>query len=221
MLWLAYLAIEPYVRRHWPDTLISWMCLQTGRLRDPLVASHVLVGFLIITGVRAGVLPIVLWGSPLPPQHFAIASLSSTAYFAANLLGGSVRSALEIGVAFLLIVVLLRMLLRRVWIADMVGSFLFGLTSGGASVSSPLRFTITAVAIALGSYLILLLLRRFGLLAMLAAWLAYSLTTVVPVSFTSWYAGRALVAYGTIVAAAAWALWVVVSQRRPSAEPAG
>ena len=179
-----------------------------------------LVGFLIITGVRAGVLPIVFWFSPFPPQQFGIASLSSTAYFAANLLGGSVRSALEIGVAFLLIVVLLRMLLRRVWIADIVGSFLFGLTSGGASVSSPLRFTITAVAIALWSYLILLLLRRFGLLAMLAAWLAYSLTTVVPVSFTSWYAGRALVAYGTIVAAAAWALWVVVSQRRLGAEPA-
>ena len=43
-------------------------------------------------------------------------------------------------------------------------------------------------------------MRRFGLLAMLAAWVAYSLTTVVPVSFTSWYAGRTLVAYGTIVA---------------------
>jgi serine/threonine-protein kinase len=220
MLWLAYLAIEPYVRRHWPDSLISWTRFQRGRIRDPLVASHVLVGFLIITGVKACVLPIVFWGSPLPPQQFATASLSSSAYFAANLLGGSVRTALTIGVAFLLIVVLLRMLLRRVWIADMVGSFLLGLTSGGVSLSSPLRFTITALAIALGSYLILLLLRRFGLLAILAAWLAYSWTTVVPVSFTSWYAGRALVAYGTIVAAAAWALWVVVSQPRLDAEPA-
>ena len=39
-----YLGVEPHVRRHWPDSLISWSRLQAGRFRDPLVCSHVLAG---------------------------------------------------------------------------------------------------------------------------------------------------------------------------------
>jgi hypothetical protein len=45
LFWSLYIAIEPYVRRHWPDALISWTRLQAGRVRDPLVASHVLAGW--------------------------------------------------------------------------------------------------------------------------------------------------------------------------------
>jgi serine/threonine-protein kinase len=44
LMYVVYLAIEPYARRHWPDSLISWTRAQSGRLRDPLVASHILVG---------------------------------------------------------------------------------------------------------------------------------------------------------------------------------
>jgi hypothetical protein len=44
MMWLGQVAIEPYVRRHWPDDLISWTRLQAARVRDFLVASHVLGG---------------------------------------------------------------------------------------------------------------------------------------------------------------------------------
>ena len=42
--WLFYMAIEPYVRRNWPEALISWNRLHSRKLRDPLVASHVLAG---------------------------------------------------------------------------------------------------------------------------------------------------------------------------------
>ncbi len=36
VLGMLYLALEPYVRRLWPDALISWTRLLGGRLRDPL-----------------------------------------------------------------------------------------------------------------------------------------------------------------------------------------
>jgi len=39
---LLYLAIEPFVKRNWPDSLISWMRAVNGRFRDPLVTSHIL-----------------------------------------------------------------------------------------------------------------------------------------------------------------------------------
>jgi hypothetical protein len=31
ILWLVYIALEPYVRRNWPDSLISWTrCKRAG-----------------------------------------------------------------------------------------------------------------------------------------------------------------------------------------------
>jgi serine/threonine-protein kinase len=41
---IAYLAIEPYVRRLWPSVLVSWARLVMGRLRDPIIGRDVLVG---------------------------------------------------------------------------------------------------------------------------------------------------------------------------------
>ncbi len=44
--WLLYVAVEPFVRRFWPRTLISWTRLMRGRLRDPLIGQDVLLGVL-------------------------------------------------------------------------------------------------------------------------------------------------------------------------------
>jgi serine/threonine-protein kinase len=48
-LWLIYLALEPYVRRIWPDSMISWNRLLAGKWRDPLVGADVLVGLTVST----------------------------------------------------------------------------------------------------------------------------------------------------------------------------
>ena len=45
-LWVLYIAMEPFVRRRWPATLISWSRLLAGGFRDPLVGRDVLVGCL-------------------------------------------------------------------------------------------------------------------------------------------------------------------------------
>ena len=44
--WLIYISLEPYIRRWWPHTLISWARLLSGRVRDPLVGRDVLAGLL-------------------------------------------------------------------------------------------------------------------------------------------------------------------------------
>src|SRR5262249_25693108 len=43
-VWLFYIALEPYVRRFWPQLLIGWTRALSGHLRDPLVGRDVLVG---------------------------------------------------------------------------------------------------------------------------------------------------------------------------------
>jgi hypothetical protein len=38
-LGIIYLALEPYVRRFWPDSLLGWSRLVAGHIRDPRVGG--------------------------------------------------------------------------------------------------------------------------------------------------------------------------------------
>jgi hypothetical protein len=43
-MYIIYLALEPFVRRSWPTTLVGWTRLLSGRVRDPLIGRDLLVG---------------------------------------------------------------------------------------------------------------------------------------------------------------------------------
>jgi hypothetical protein len=49
VVWVLYLGLEPYVRRYWPQAMISWARVMAGRWRDPLVGRDTLYG--VILGV--------------------------------------------------------------------------------------------------------------------------------------------------------------------------
>jgi tRNA A-37 threonylcarbamoyl transferase component Bud32 len=63
VLWVTYLGLEPYVRRHAPDSILGWSRLVAGYWRDPRVGVDVLVG------VSAGLAMTVLYAvhNLLPP----------------------------------------------------------------------------------------------------------------------------------------------------------
>ena len=44
LLWTIYVALEPYVRKHWPQVLVSSTNLLAGRVADPVVGRDVLLG---------------------------------------------------------------------------------------------------------------------------------------------------------------------------------
>ena len=44
LLWTIYVALEPFVRRQWPQVLVSWTNVLTGHARDPVVGRDVLIG---------------------------------------------------------------------------------------------------------------------------------------------------------------------------------
>src|SRR5262249_5119433 len=48
-LWIVYAALEPYARRFWPEMLLGWSRLLSGRIRDPRVGRDVLLG--VVFGV--------------------------------------------------------------------------------------------------------------------------------------------------------------------------
>ncbi|HJZ97011.1 MAG TPA: serine/threonine-protein kinase [Candidatus Solibacter sp.] len=209
----SYLAIEPHMRRSWPDSLISWSRLQRGRFRDPLVASHVLAGTLAISGLMAMRLTLTRLGPAAVPLPGIFVSLNSVPLFVTNLLSG-VTGGLIFATGFLLIVVLLRFLIRSIWIADLIAFTAFGLAFvGPRNVENTQIFLIAGAASIASAMTMLWIMRRYGLLAVFTAVLLGQCMLIVPLSVTAWYAGRALVTLSMPAAIAAWALWVVLTSK--------
>jgi hypothetical protein len=220
MVWSFYLAIEPYVRRFWPDALISWTRLQSGRLRDPLAASHILAGMLgALVMWTLGLTFIGVFSAGKQMVLPAVDTLNSaatlTAYLQTQATGGIVVS-----IGIVVFVVLMRLLVRRVWIADLLASLFIG--AGFLGGPWVYQHPVDRVFSFATAYICLWLFRRFGLLALVTVLVIDLAFLIQPVSLTSWYAGRSLIAMGVPAALAAWALWVILSAgRRPATESAG
>ena len=220
-LWSLYFAIEPYVRRNWPDSLISWTRLQRGRVRDPLVASHLLLGTLVSCVFFSLRLAMGRLSAPVMPLPAMFTSLNDIPTFGANLLNLAI-GGLILGQGFLLIVVLLRLLIRRVWIADVIAFLVFGLASvGPGNTTNPKSFALASVLSIASAVAMLWVLRRLGLLAVVTTTVLTMAMSVAPIALTSWYGGRSLVLLAIPAVLASWALWVILSAgRRPLAEQA-
>jgi hypothetical protein len=180
------MAIEPYVRRLWPHALIAWQRMLEGRLRDPLVGRHLLVGAL------AGVALSIAWllpqaarwvGQPPPiPAAYGLDSVGGLEHFLAVFFL-VIQNSLFVPVVLLLGFMLLRVLFRRAWLA---AAALMTIVPGsllllGAPVSD---VAVVAATFGIG----LFVLTRWGLFAMLtvvvfSSWSNFPLT----LDTSSWY----------------------------------
>ncbi len=214
IMWLGYVAVEPYARKHWPDSLISWNRLLAGRVRDPLVASHILAGWLAFAaGVAVTQLVRLLVRSAPIVYKTPIVNLSSTPVF----LGGLVSSlAVMVGgsILVLLLVVLARLVIRVIWIADLVVAIIMVFWGIAVDYSDALHFAVTAGSYLVFTYGLLFVLRRYGFLAVMAFWLTNDLTNAAPVvPLNLWFHGG-WVCIALNIAIPAWALWVVLSAQQ-------
>ena len=204
--WLIYVAIEPIVRRKWPDLLISWSRLLAGRFHDPLVGRDVLVGLLVGSGIilcyaGGNALPnwIDLRGmTPAPPRSAFLLGLSDTVGRAFGILADSA----ERGLAIMTVLVLGQVLLRRKWLAiAFAGLLLVTLSLSGENYTVELMSGICMAA------LTIFVAVRFGILALCFAFLVNILFLEAPFSldFSRWYAGRGLILAGLVAALAVYA----------------
>ncbi len=213
LVWLFYLSLEPYVRRHWPQTLISWSRALAGRLRDPLVGRDLLSGVLLglLWALLFECFLLVLGRLGASPQLGAMAYLNGAREIAGACLGVLLRS-IRSTLVFFLVLFLLRVLLRRRWLASLAFVVLLSLPSLLAShyplVEGPLRvaiYSIAAVAVV-----------RFGLVTLAAGILTVELLLNVPItaSLSSWYAPGMLVAFLSVLALAGWGFWTSLAGKR-------
>jgi serine/threonine-protein kinase len=176
-VWLLYVALEPFARRRFPKTLISWKRLLAGRIRDPLVGRDILVGAAL--GTISAVILRLAWLRSSPHAYGKCWIMGSLCYYCFE---ASVNafSAVLYAMAFLFLLVLLRIVLRKEWLA------LAGL---GLVLAGPLEGE-TLVFGALRALLFTLVLIRGGLLALASARFFFFCGAEVPLTenLSAWYA---------------------------------
>ncbi len=189
LLWLFYLALEPYVRRLRPWTLVSWTRLLSGGLRDAVVGRDVLIGM-----VWAGAVALLFtlferaprwFGQPPPAPHSAFTDTLLTTRMLLAYAMNLPRGATLLGLGLLLLFLVLRFLTRR----DLPAAALVVaiVTANLATGSTDSRLQVAAVGLAVyGSYMFVLL--RFGVLAAIAGAFTIDLLAGTPqsVDVTSW-----------------------------------
>ncbi len=217
LVWLSYLALEPYVRRHWPRGLVSWTRLLDGRFRDPLVGRDLLAGVLVGLAIASSFLlsgwAKVWTNSPYRPNFYLIPdTLNGLRFTAAIALGQVVWSIVQVFFLLILLVVLRRAIPRDgaaavvLWAAWSLLPILFALRSWPA---------ITAVLVV--NALLLGVIVRLGVVAGVVASATGWVIQASPVTsnLRAPYAASSWLVLGAIALLTLYAFWIARG-REPS-----
>jgi serine/threonine-protein kinase len=176
VIYVLYAALEPYVRKLWPESVVSWTRLLAGRFRDPLVGRDVLMGQAMIGALFLVTLPIAwilenLDLSPLIP-FIPLDPLRGGRYAVGELFG-SVLFIFVFAFVLLMLFLLLRILLRRTWIAAAVFVVLWTCVDTlQLAAFDPSLYAVGILFGLINSIFMLTLLIRFGLVAFLAGFVS-------------------------------------------------
>ena len=205
-MWMLYMAVEPWVRRQWPKTIISWSRVLAGAWHDPVVGRDILLG------VALGVVWILVFQIRyIPMMHMGAAPAmgGTDALMGGRLaLGGWLRQwpqSIQATLVFFLLLLGLKVLLRKEWIAAIVFVAIFavprGLTSTYTSIELPAQILVYGIA--------LLIVLRFGLVPLACAIFTIDMLAGVPFSadLSTWYMPTSIAALLSVVAIAGWGFY--------------
>ena len=210
LTWLLYVALEPYVRRYWPDTLISWSRFLAGKFQDPVVARDVLLGTLF--GLASAALEQLqpyaeAWLGRAPQRPLGLTTAYTLEGFRGSIATVLSQASSSFSGAFIIFFFffLLRFILRRNWLAAVVMSLLFCIPSLAAQ--NPL---IDALFTAPFFLAYLYILHRFGLVTLTVLYFVDQLADSMPLGspLGAWYTEGGLVAMITILAVAFYGFYV-------------
>jgi len=206
---IGYLALEPHVRRKWPNALIPWTRLLAGRFSDRLVGEHILRGFLFGTAGLAVAAAMISQTSRIEtPYWYAVST--SPVHFAETLLATIPQTAIETTGVFSVLFVAI-VVVRKRWLAASLTAFVL---TAVASVGAPPSIWLRVVVLLLFISLVVFAL-RFGLLALAAAMFVKTVVTWFPLTLdaSAFYFGPSLAVVLLVIGLAAWAYRNVVRSR--------
>ena len=207
-----YLALEPHVRRRWPQTMISWSAVLTGHWRDPIVGRDVLAGSALAVAVKVinQIANMALAGTDPPdlgPTDVLLGIRSTLAIYFRSIPHG-IRDTL----LFFFVIFMLRVLLRNQWLATAGFMLIFSALQYFQS-GNPIEDSIASLVV---YGLVAALVLRFGLLA-LATFIFVNLVVSYsePTTSTSaWYFGYDVLMLASVLALAAWGFHTSIAGRR-------
>jgi len=214
-VWLLYIGLEPFARRRWANALISWSRVLAGQFPDPLVARNVLVG--VALGVGACLLVMLRyfaegWFGKLPPRPM-MPSLEPL-LGARSLTGGLLTiiptsCGLALGLVFLF--VLLRLLLRKDWLAVSAFVLIFAATQA-LSGKYPLVDAVYAAAL---FGILIFTLKRFGLCCLMVLLMTNQvlLVFVHSMRLSQWHAASTVLGVLFVLALAVYGFRVSLAGR--------
>ena len=211
---VLYLALEPYVRKRWPQGIISWSRLLIGQFRDPLVGRDLLFGVLLgltwtllyevrqILTLRMGDSP------PLYSTDFLMGVRPALGAWLVHI-PLSIQSTL----VFFFVFLIFRIVLRKDWLASIAFLALFvsmkTVGSDYIKVEAVLQLLIYGTAV--------LVVVRFGLVALAAGMFSADVLLNVPLTadFSNWYAANGVLVVFSVVALTTWGFYTALGGRSP------
>jgi hypothetical protein len=202
--WLLYVALEPYIRRHWPGTIVSWTRMLQFKFRDPVLGRDILLGTLfgVVSSLFEHQQYLVEKGLgrvPGRPIGFTLYALEGIRGSFATVFGGATGALTSALIIFFLFFVL-RLILRKGWIAAIALSLLYCIPSLGAQ--NPLIDALFTFPFVLA---FLWVLQRYGLVCLAALFFADQMANTMPIvtPLNTWYAEGGVVAICALIALAA------------------
>lgn len=209
VIWIFYMALEPYVRRAWPQALLGWTRLLAGRFGDPIVGRDALVGVLL--GLFAVNMVFIDNQSPgwlgLPPAapfidpSVGVDPLQGTAR-AMGAFADFVAFGVRFAMVYVTALVVLRVVLRRAWAAAIAWTAIqatIWTLIGQTTPLSVVAFLLLSAACTWASM-------SYGLVPLVVGSLTYQVIAHFPITTdpSRWHFAPGVVAMGLIAAIAAW-----------------
>ncbi|HQQ78593.1 MAG TPA: serine/threonine-protein kinase [Thermoanaerobaculia bacterium] len=205
---VVYLALEPYFRRRYPELLVSWTRLISGKVRDPLVGRDhlwgVLAGLFVCLVVSVENLPPALFAAPgqtpMPVGNLTLSGLPGIAahvFFAAA--DGLVRVFFIAASLFLG-----RLVFRKPALAAALPWLILFVAFAGRE--NPL-FEMPGGALCATVFVVLLF--RAGLLGLAVGMGVLQLLSNAPITpdLSRWFAGYGLFCLAIVLAIAVYGFW--------------
>jgi serine/threonine-protein kinase len=212
-IWVVYIALEPFVRRQWPETIVSWTRLLSGRFRDPLVGRHVLCGAavgvaLVLIDALGHVAPTWFGWPTDTPWGLDYHTLDGAWSIAAEFLS-DMYSHLRAPIYLIFLIALIRVAVRKLWIAMLLLLLLLSVMNSLGSDYFLIGFVSQAAWGALGLYCVV----RFGLVGAVSAHFFSTLASTFPLTLDTsvWYWDGSLAGLLVGAAVAVYAFYVALA----------
>ena len=211
---VVYLALEPYVRRHWPQGIVSWSRLLMGQFRDPVVGRDALFGVLLgLTWVlifQLRYIPEMRLGGP--PEFYSENFLMN----ARAALGGwllHIPLSIQSTLVFFFMLLVFKILLRKEWLAAIAFVALFGLSRVAGSDFPKIEAVAQVLIYGIAAIVVL----RFGLVALAVGIFTADelLNAPLTADLSSWYAMNGIFVVLSVVVLAVWSYYTTLGGRSP------